>query len=108
MALTLSPDRVAAARSLAAALVPGQRVCLTTHVNADGDGLGSQAGLAHLLRARHGWNWGELRRHLRGPDGRWRIAADGVEYFRIQGVTVSRYTYRGNKIPTPWPTTNPA
>jgi bifunctional oligoribonuclease and PAP phosphatase NrnA len=50
MALTLSPDRVAAARSLAAALVPGQRVCLTTHVNADGDGLGSEAGLAHLLR----------------------------------------------------------
>jgi phosphoesterase RecJ-like protein len=52
MALTLSPDRVAAARSLAAALVPGQRVCLTTHVNADGDGLGSEAGLAHLLRGR--------------------------------------------------------
>jgi bifunctional oligoribonuclease and PAP phosphatase NrnA len=50
MALTLSPDRVAAARSLAAALVPGQRVCLTTHVNPDGDGLGSEAGLAHLLR----------------------------------------------------------
>ena len=65
--------------------------------------------LAHMLRARHGWNWGQLRRHLRGPDGRWRIAADGVEYFRISlGVTVSRYSYRGNKIPTPWPTTNPA
>ena len=52
MPLTLPPSRVAAARSLAAALVPGQRVCLTTHVNADGDGLGSEAGLAHLLRAR--------------------------------------------------------
>jgi bifunctional oligoribonuclease and PAP phosphatase NrnA len=52
MPLTLPPDRVAAARSLAAALVPGQRVCLTTHVNADGDGLGSEAGLAHLLRDR--------------------------------------------------------
>ena len=65
--------------------------------------------LAHMLRARHGWNWGQLRRHLRGPDGRWRIAADGVEYYRIcLGVTVSRYTYRGNKIPAPWPTTNPA
>ncbi|GID33491.1 group II intron reverse transcriptase/maturase [Paractinoplanes brasiliensis] len=65
--------------------------------------------LAHMLRARHGWNWGQLRRHLRGPDGRWRIAADGVEYYRISlSVAVSRYTYRGNKIPTPWPTTNPA
>ena len=53
-----------------------------------------------MLRARHGWNWGQLRRHLRGPDGRWRIAADGVEYFRISlGVTVSRYTYRGYKVP---------
>ncbi|HET6578439.1 MAG TPA: bifunctional oligoribonuclease/PAP phosphatase NrnA [Gemmatimonadales bacterium] len=52
MPLTLPPERVAAARSLAAALVPGQRVCLTTHVNADGDGLGSEAGLAHLLRDR--------------------------------------------------------
>ena len=65
--------------------------------------------LAHMLRARHGWNWGQLRRHLRGPDGRWRIAADGIEYYRISlGVTVSRYTYRGYKIPRPWPTTNPA
>jgi RNA-directed DNA polymerase len=64
--------------------------------------------LTHLLRARHGWTWGQLRRHLRTADGRWQIASDGVEYFRIQGVTVSRYAYRGNKIPTPWPTTNPA
>jgi phosphoesterase RecJ-like protein len=52
MSFTLAPDRTAAARSLAAALVPGRRVCLTTHVNPDGDGLGSEAGLAHLLRDR--------------------------------------------------------
>jgi hypothetical protein len=59
--------------------------------------------LTHLLRARHGWTWGQLRRQLRTtPAGRWQIASDGIEYFRIQGVTVSRYTYRGNKIPTPW------
>jgi bifunctional oligoribonuclease and PAP phosphatase NrnA len=32
--------------------VPGRRVCLTTHVNPDGDGLGSEVGLVHLLRAR--------------------------------------------------------
>ena len=63
--------------------------------------------LAHMLRARHGWNWGQLRRHLKTASGRWVIAADGVEYFRIQGVTVSRYAYRGNKIPSPWPPTNP-
>jgi RNA-directed DNA polymerase len=64
--------------------------------------------LAHLLRARHGWNWGQLRRHLTTPEGRWLIAADGVKYFRIEAVAVSRYTYRGNQIPTPWPLTNPA
>ena len=52
MTVTLSPDRIAAARAFAAVLVPGQRVCLTTHVNPDGDGLGSEAGLAHLLRDR--------------------------------------------------------
>jgi RNA-directed DNA polymerase len=64
--------------------------------------------LAHMLRARHGWNWGQLRRHLTAASGRWQISADGVEFFRIAKVTVSRYTYRGNKIPAPWPTTNPA
>ncbi|MEX5633289.1 group II intron maturase-specific domain-containing protein, partial [Parafrankia sp. FMc2] len=64
--------------------------------------------LAHMLRKRHGWNWGQLRRHLTAVTGRWRIAADGVEFFRIEKVTVSRYTYRGDKIPAPWPTTNPA
>jgi phosphoesterase RecJ-like protein len=49
---TLSPDRIDAARELAGVFSPGQRVCLTTHVNPDGDGLGSEVGLAHLLRAR--------------------------------------------------------
>jgi len=64
--------------------------------------------LVHMLRARHRWNWGQVRRHLTTPTGRWLIAADGIEYYRLQGVTVSRYAYRGNKIPTPWPPTNPA
>ncbi|MGE5764728.1 MAG: reverse transcriptase domain-containing protein [Mycobacterium leprae] len=64
--------------------------------------------LVHMLRARHGWSWGQLRRHLLTPSGKWRIATDGVEYFRLESVPVSRYVYRGNKIPTPWPTTNHA
>jgi phosphoesterase RecJ-like protein len=49
---TLTAEELAAAEALAAVFQPGQRVCLTTHVNPDGDGLGSEAGLAHLLRAR--------------------------------------------------------
>ena len=52
MPFSLSPDRLQAAREFAATFHPGQRVCLTTHVNPDGDGLGSEAGLAHLLKAR--------------------------------------------------------
>ncbi|MEO8479650.1 MAG: bifunctional oligoribonuclease/PAP phosphatase NrnA [Gemmatimonadota bacterium] len=39
------------AQQLAALFVPGSRVCLTTHVNPDGDGLGSEVALAHLLQA---------------------------------------------------------
>lgn len=50
MTMHLSPAKLTAARSFAAAFQPGQRVCLTTHVNPDGDGLGSEAGLAHLLQ----------------------------------------------------------
>jgi phosphoesterase RecJ-like protein len=50
MPLALSPEKVALAREFAAALKPGQRVCITTHVNPDGDGIGSEVGLVHLLR----------------------------------------------------------
>ena len=50
MPLTLSPEKQSDARALTALLVPGRRVVLTTHVNPDGDGLGSEVGLTHLLR----------------------------------------------------------
>ncbi|HEY7681857.1 MAG TPA: bifunctional oligoribonuclease/PAP phosphatase NrnA [Gemmatimonadales bacterium] len=52
MPLPLPPERVRAARAFAQAIRPGLRICITTHVNPDGDGLGSEAGLAHLLKAR--------------------------------------------------------
>src|ERR687897_3349729 len=51
MSRVLSPEKATRAHELAAALKPGQRVCITTHVNPDGDGLGSEVGLVHLLRA---------------------------------------------------------
>jgi phosphoesterase RecJ-like protein len=51
MPITLSADKLTAAAAIAELLVPGRRVCLTTHVNPDGDGLGSEVGLTHLLRA---------------------------------------------------------
>jgi phosphoesterase RecJ-like protein len=49
--VTLSAEKFAAARDLAALTTPGSRVCLTTHVNPDGDGIGSEVALALLLQA---------------------------------------------------------
>jgi phosphoesterase RecJ-like protein len=50
MPITLTAEERDAARDLTALFVPGRRVCLTTHVNPDGDGLGSEVGLVHLLQ----------------------------------------------------------
>jgi RNA-directed DNA polymerase len=36
------------------------------------------------------------------PTGGRPIAFDGVELFKIAKVPVTRYRYRGNKIPNPW------
>ena len=52
MPRSLSPAKSDAGQAFANAIRPGQRVCLTTHVNPDGDGIGSEVGLLHLLRAR--------------------------------------------------------
>ncbi len=52
MSTPLTSEKITAARSIAESFAPGQRVCLTTHVNPDGDGLGSEVALTHLLRAR--------------------------------------------------------
>jgi phosphoesterase RecJ-like protein len=52
MTTALATDRIALARTFLEAFNPGQRVCLTTHVNPDGDGLGSEVALLHLLRGR--------------------------------------------------------
>ena len=49
------------------------------------------------------WKWRDVRRHLIGPGGRWRRpTADGIELFNIASVPVTRYRYRGVKIPSPW------
>jgi phosphoesterase RecJ-like protein len=51
--LTVPAARRAAILALAPQLVPGRRVALSTHLNADGDGCGSETGLARML-ASHG------------------------------------------------------
>jgi phosphoesterase RecJ-like protein len=47
--LALPPARAEAIRALAPHLKPGLRVALSTHINADGDGCGSEIAMAGLL-----------------------------------------------------------
>ena len=51
MPLSLTPEKAALAKAFAADLRAGQRVCITTHVNPDGDGLGSEVGLGLVITA---------------------------------------------------------
>ncbi len=50
--VAVSAARRKAARDVARVLKPGLRVAITTHVNADGDGTGSEVALWHMLAAR--------------------------------------------------------
>ncbi len=50
--LAIPEPRRAAIEQLAREFVPGRRVVLSTHMNADGDGCGSEAALARLLAQR--------------------------------------------------------
>jgi phosphoesterase RecJ-like protein len=51
MTIELTAADLEAARAVTEVLAAARRVTLTTHVNPDGDGLGSEVGLAHFLRA---------------------------------------------------------
>jgi RNA-directed DNA polymerase len=54
-------------------------------------------------RTRHRWKWKDVRRWLTDPTGRWKpITADGITLFNPSAVPITRYRYRGNKIPNPW------
>ena len=55
------------------------------------------------LRTLHRWSWKDVRRASTTPDGKWKpITADGIELFNMETVPVTRYRYRGGKIPSPW------
>jgi RNA-directed DNA polymerase len=59
--------------------------------------------LVKMMMVRHHWSWKDVRRWLVTPSGRWRpIAADGIELFNIASVPVTRYRWRGSRIPNPW------
>ncbi|WP_284747751.1 group II intron reverse transcriptase/maturase [Amycolatopsis sp. RTGN1] len=51
----------------------------------------------------HRWRWKDVRRRLTDDSGRWsRPSVDGIELFNIAAVPITRYRYRGIKIPNPW------
>jgi RNA-directed DNA polymerase len=58
------------------------------------------------LRKRHpGISWARLRRHFLPG---WRPTQQGISLFNPAIVTVTRYRYRGTKIPLPWTATTTA
>ncbi|WP_326756378.1 group II intron reverse transcriptase/maturase [Streptomyces hirsutus] len=64
--------------------------------------------LIRMLKVRHHWTWKDIRRRFVTPQGHWRpISADGTDLFDLQTVAVTRYRWRGAKIPSPWPTIQP-
>ena len=76
-AVAIPAARRAAARALARILKRDMRVALITHVNADGDGSGSEVGLWHLLAARG------IRAVIANPTPypeRYRFLLRGVEH----------------------------
>lgn len=82
--VAVSAPRRAAIERLAQEFVPGRRVALSTHVNSDGDGCGSEAALARILIARglhvrivNPTPWPEMFRFLLG---------DGIEERSAEGA----------------------
>jgi RNA-directed DNA polymerase len=56
--------------------------------------------IASWLRRKHRIGWPALKRRF-CVNG-WRFAADGVVFTGAASVAVTRYRYRGYRIPTPW------
>ena len=56
-----------------------------------------------MLMERHRWRWKDVRRRFTAPTGRWLpITAGEIELRPIAAIPVTRYRYRGTKIPSPW------
>lgn len=59
------------------------------------------------IRRKHGrMSWRQVRRQF--CDRGWRFAYNGVSFRGAASVAVTRYRYRGARIPTPWTTIQPA
>jgi RNA-directed DNA polymerase len=59
--------------------------------------------VVRMLRGRHHWRWKDVRARFTTPSGRWLPISKGdTELQRIAEIKVSRYRYRGSRIPNPW------
>jgi len=59
--------------------------------------------IIRMMRARHRWKWRDVQRWLRRPDGSWRAIHQGETELRpIAKIPVTRYLWRGAKIPNPY------
>jgi RNA-directed DNA polymerase len=57
-----------------------------------------------LRRKHHRRHWRWITRTYASPHNRWGFTAGGRELFNPAKVSIQRYRYRGNTIPTPWST----
>jgi RNA-directed DNA polymerase len=65
--------------------------------------------LIRMLMRRHHWNWTDVRRTLVTATGQWRQPSAGeIELRPIAAISITRYQWRGNQIPSPWPATTSA
>ncbi|WP_211589394.1 group II intron reverse transcriptase/maturase [Microbispora sp. H11081] len=56
-----------------------------------------------MLAKRHRWNWKDVRKRFTTPTGRWLPITGGeITMMRIEAIPVTRYRYRGTKIPNLW------
>jgi RNA-directed DNA polymerase len=61
-----------------------------------------------MLQVRHHWNWKDVRRRFTTLLGRWLpITAGEIELRRIAAIPVTRYRWRGSKIPSSWVLNHP-
>ncbi|HEX4812256.1 MAG TPA: hypothetical protein VFV66_05835 [Nonomuraea sp.] len=57
-----------------------------------------------MLQTRHRWNRTDIRRRFTTPSGQWQpITAGEIALRPGSAIPVTRYRYRGDTIPSPWP-----
>ena len=59
--------------------------------------------IIRMLMTRHRWRWSDVRRQFTTASGRWLpVTAGEITLRPVAAIPVTRYRYRGTKIPGPW------